>query len=354
MTTVALDGEGRSNPGLADTLAPHMAGPSAAVADIGGEAVHVVFLECGGRRYGALAAAVSADDQPALLAVADAAAAVLDREFLATELADREASADVGEIVGPVSHEFNNFLNTVMLQVAIMEMSASAAAKADLLALKRQSKVVAGVVKQLQRYRRRAGDGPVPADLNRAATAAADAIEERPVGHDQQLLVRPSAAAGPDDISLRLCLANGLPPVPGPAADLQRLCRFLLTGSARAVGPGGMLTLTTTPTDPGAGLRLEAIGGPAGTLTRALELPLGSDGGYAFELAACQSIVRRMGGTIRTEALADSEAIVIELPPATCSESSLTHPENRPRAAPSILRLNPRHQLVALMQVARF
>src|SRR5437016_12762410 len=87
------------------------------------------------------------------------------------ELAEVEWLADLGEVVGPVTHEFNNFLNTLLLQIAVLEMSAPDAAKADLQAVKRQAKQVAGVIKQLQRYRRRAGKA-APADLNRAAAEA--------------------------------------------------------------------------------------------------------------------------------------------------------------------------------------
>src|SRR5438128_12614860 len=102
----------------------------------------------------------------------NAATESLDRAALLEELADRDWLADLGEIVGPVTHEFNNFLNTLMLQVAVIEMTAPDALKRELEGVKRQSKQVAAVVRQLQQYRRRRAGNVPPVCLNQAAKAA--------------------------------------------------------------------------------------------------------------------------------------------------------------------------------------
>jgi C4-dicarboxylate-specific signal transduction histidine kinase len=41
-----------------------------------------------------------------------------------------------------------------------------------------------------------------------------------------------------------------------------------------------------------------------------------TDGAYGLELAACQSLVRRLGGSLRAEAMPGGEAVVVELPAA--------------------------------------
>jgi signal transduction histidine kinase len=311
----AFDGAGRPKPDLAAALGEDLAGPAGDAA-AAGITVTVAALEAGGRRHGGLAAAVPPEDAPALSAAAHAAAEALDRTALADELADRDWLADLGEVVGPVTHEFNNFLNTLMLQVAVMEMTAANGVKSELQGLKRQGKQIAGVVRQLQQYRRRRGGDPQPADLSRAALAAAEAIELAPCRPEGSPRVHRDAAAEPGIVPLRLDLADRLPLVSGPAADLRRLCRFLLSGAAWAVAGGGSLTLTTTRSDGGATLRLDVAGAAGGALRHLLDGPVATDGCHGLELAACQSLVRRLAGSMHAEEIPGGEAIVVDLPAA--------------------------------------
>jgi hypothetical protein len=239
-----------------------------------------------------------------------------DPSAAADESADREWLADVGEIVAPLAHEVNNIHNTLMLQLAVMEISAPDALKAELQGLKRQGKQLAAVVRQVQLYRRRCGAGRPPADLNVAAADAADAVARAPVTGDGRPRLKPAASAGPDEVPLRLRFGDGLPPAPGPAADLRRLCRFLLCGAAWSVAGGGVILLSTAPAGDGVSLRVEAIGAAGGTLAGLLDGPVNADGPQGLEIAACQSIVRRLGGSIRAEPTPDGEAIVVELPGA--------------------------------------
>jgi hypothetical protein len=234
----------------------------------------------------------------------------------ADEAADRDSLADVGEIVGPITHEVNNFLNTLMLQLTVMEISAPDALKAELQGLKRQGKQLAAVVRQVQLYRRRCGAEHPPADLNAAASEAAETLARAPAKGDDRPRLKPAAAAGPDEVPLRLRLGDGLPLAPGPAADLRWLCRFLIGGVAWSVAGGGVILLSTAPNGDGVSLRVEAIGAAAGTLAGLLEGPVNADGPHGLEIAACQSIVRRLRGSIRAEPVPDGEALVVELPAA--------------------------------------
>ncbi len=311
----AFDGAGRPKPDLVAALGDNLAGPAGDAA-AAGMTVRVAALEAGGRRHGGLAAVVPAEDAPALAAAAHAAAEALDRSALTAELADRDWLADLGEIVGPITHEFNNFLNTLMLQVAVMEMTASDGVRSELQGLKRQCKQMACVVKHLQQYRRQRSGDPVPADLSRAALAAVEVVEQTPAQPDGCPRVRRTATPEPGIVALRLHLADNLPLVSGPAADLRRLCRFLISGAAWAVAGGGLLTLTTTRTEGGAALRLDVEGSSGGSLAQLLDGSAGMHGLHGLELAACQSLVRRLGGSIRTETISASEAVMVDLPAA--------------------------------------
>jgi hypothetical protein len=234
----------------------------------------------------------------------------------ADETTDLNWLADVGEIVGPVTHEVNNFLNTLMLQLAVMELTATDAVKAELQGLKRQGKQVAAVVKQMQQYRRRAADQRSAADVSTAAAAAADLLARAPARGEGRPRVRPAASAASDEVPLRLRLTDALPAVPGPAADLRRLCRFLVCGVSWSVAGGGVILLSTAPAGNGVTLRVEAIGAACGSLAGMLEGPVNAEGPHGLEIAACQSIVRRLGGSMRAEPTPDGEAIVVELPAA--------------------------------------
>ena len=328
-----LDGGGRLHPAWADGLRDRLAGPAGAaepLPDLNGGRPQVAPVAAGGRALGALAVALP-DDGPATAAVLAACACAAatglatqahahERAALEEELAEREWLADVGEIVGPVTHEFNNFLNTLLLQVAVLDMSATEAVKAELATIRRQGKEMAAVVRQLQQYRRRWRGEPRPTDLNRVAFEAAAALARRPgcAGFPEggpRLRLAGDGVPEPGDAVLRLELAPDLPPTAAGAPELRRLCRFLVSGAARAVA-GGELTLATAAAGEGLSLRLEATGAAPGSLARPLENPAAAaEGPHALELAACQSLVRRLGGSLRAEASPDGgEAVAIELP----------------------------------------
>src|SRR5438132_2851322 len=129
------------------------------------------------------------------------------------DLADLEALANVGEIVGPVTHEFNNLLNTLMLQIAVMEQTAPNGLRDELAGLKQHGRAAAALIRLVQQYRRQAPPEAPPRDLNEAVTAVVAAVE-----------------AGPLPPGVKVCFMPGsdLPAVRVAAADLKRLLTFLL------------------------------------------------------------------------------------------------------------------------------
>src|SRR5438132_445747 len=130
------------------------------------------------------------------------------------DLADLEALANVGEIVGPVTHEFNNLLNTLLLQIAVLEQTAPNGLRQELAGLKQHGKAAAALIRQVQQYRRQAPPEPHAGDLNAAAAAAVAAAESGP---------RPPGAA------VAFAPGRDLPPIRGGAADLRRLLTFLVS-----------------------------------------------------------------------------------------------------------------------------
>ena len=133
----------------------------------------------------------------------------------------------------------------------------------------------------------------------------------------------PLAAEEPARPSLRLqlFLAPDLPLVPGFGLDLQRLCTFLLTNAARALGSeGGDITVRT---ERQAGKVLLAIDDsglapPPEVLPQLFELHVtGREGTNKLELAACRTLVRRLQGTIRAANRAEGGlTITVEIPVA--------------------------------------
>jgi C4-dicarboxylate-specific signal transduction histidine kinase len=240
-----------------------------------------------------------------------------DDRLEAEELAEAGWLADLGEIVGPVTHAFNNFLNTLLLQVAVLDTSVPEGLKGELAAIRRQGREIASMVRQVQQYRRRRRAGPKRSDLNGAAEAAAEELERQSAEADRGPRLQRADQPGPGVVALRLRLAPGLPPAPAAASDLRRLCRFLAGGAAATVAGGGALTLVTQPAGDGVGLRLEVSGAAPGAVARLLEPAAAGEGPHGLELAACLSLVRRLGGSMRVEVGPDGgEAVAVELPAA--------------------------------------
>jgi len=65
-----------------------------------------------------------------------------------------EYAALLGELARPMVHEFNNFLNTVLLQVALLEATAPPELRADIALLAKESKNVAKVIQEWHRLNR--------------------------------------------------------------------------------------------------------------------------------------------------------------------------------------------------------
>lgn len=236
--------------------------------------------------------------------------------------------ANIGELASPMGHEVNNFLNATLLHVAVLSMQAPEQWRSDLAEIRRQGTQMAGVVKQLQQYRRRHQPPLQSVDLNRALREVVADLSQKPsesgAGFPLHLRLTPlSDAAEPPDpltVHVTLDLAPQLPAVLGLPADLKRLCSFLITNAAGAVSAagGGAVTIRTEATESAVVLRLSDTGSAPSPdqLAHFFEPGFGNrEGTDSLELTACRNLVRRCQGNIRVELEPEQGmSVFVELP----------------------------------------
>jgi signal transduction histidine kinase len=197
-------------------------------------------------------------------------------EDAAILLARESQLADLGELAGPLTHEFNNVLNNLNFQLEIIKQAAPEAA-ADQVTLRNQLRQTAALIARFQHYRSGVGV-EVDVDLNGVLRRAVE-------------VVTPTVVIATD-------LADDLPPVRGHPADVLRLCRFLLNNAVRS---GGAVTARTSLKEGSVELQIEDDGPslPAASLPHIFEPgEPGRVGMCGLELAACRSIMRRLRGRI--------------------------------------------------------
>lgn len=210
--------------------------------------------------------------------------------------------ATLGELAGPVVHEVNNFLNTVSLQIAILERHASDALLNDLAEIKRQCREVTGVIQHWQQLRQLPPDADQETDLNELVRAVT-----LKVARDQ-----PGA--------VRLELASTLPPAAVFTSDLERLVSFLLRNT---LATSATVTVRTARAHDALQLSF-AVGGEVTpeVLARYFEpISHGRPGINGLELAACKTIVRRLEGTLKATSNPNDGVVITATLPAARRES---------------------------------
>ncbi len=194
---------------------------------------------------------------------------------------------DLGDLTDMVAHEINNLLNSVSLQLALIDQQKPAAELRPGLGIIREAaRNAAAMIRRLQEFSQRRHAPLGPMDVN--------AVVLRATGQD----------CGP--IAVVRQLSPDLPPVLADDADLERLINFLLAGSVAAIAPevGTVTFRTEAPSPDRVSLRVEDTGAQA----RAEDLPHFFQpfvnlrrGGDGISPALCKAIVRRFRGTIHAE-----------------------------------------------------
>jgi signal transduction histidine kinase len=216
------------------------------------------------------------------------------------ELAYLTSLANIGELVGPVAHEVNDFLNTTLLHLAVLEAKVTGDLRADLAEIRQQGAHLTELIQQLQRYRRQEAVPLGPVDLNQIVTLAA------------------ADRAGPSQGEVLLQLAPSLSPVLGAVGPLKHLSTFLIRNAVGAAGPGGQVWLRTELGSDHVILQVEDSGPSLEPeqLAQAFQ-PSGParPGTQPLELAACFSLVKRFKGNIGCHHRPEGGVIIrVELP----------------------------------------
>ena len=282
---------------------------------LSGHALHVSPILSRGHRYGVLALATPAEaspaDEAAVRALLDDCAArlalrlQLDEAQERAEAAEQElqeltGAADVAEAFGVFLHELGNVLNTLVLDVRLLEREMPQGAPARLTEIGRLAGSVPGLLGHLTRFRQARRQAPRPLDLNR--------VVARVVDH----LARAGAAVHAD-------LAPDLPPVSATPVALARLVR-LLVENALAVTPAnaGPVRLWTERANDQVRLSIADNGPPVPdeTLPRLFEpFVMTREGQNGLELAICKAQVRRLLGSLEASSRPEGGVtFVIELP----------------------------------------
>lgn len=218
-----------------------------------------------------------------------------------------EELANLGELSRPLTHLFNNFLNSLVLKVAVLDQQLPESYRPSLAQLRQQATAVAEHVKRYQQYRQQIEPTGARADVNRAVREAVEMVRA----------IR--GEPGGDSFEATLALGDDLPPAVGTTSELRRCCFFLIANARRASRMGAVVVRTQQSAgnvqiqiedegpsvDPAQLAKLFELGGPARPDTQPLEL------------AASRSISRRLGGRLRAENKpAGGFTVILDIPTA--------------------------------------
>jgi signal transduction histidine kinase len=218
--------------------------------------------------------------------------------------------AKIGELIDPVAHEVNNFLNAALLHMAVMQSKLPADSRDDLNEIRHQGERLTEMIRQLQQYRRVDRREERPIDLNSVVCASVEEIRPRTPIADQRFNGRNWPGAPGEDfcsttrngVPVRLALSPKLPLITGATTDVQYLCSFLLKNAAGAAArSGGDILIRTEAAAGNVSLQVNDSG-PAiapELLPRLFDPSVACrDGTNSLELAACKSLVKRLKGKI--------------------------------------------------------
>ena len=239
----------------------------------------------------------------------DADADRRERAALEAALAEQMWAANLGALASPITHEFNNFLNVILLQVAVLEQELPEKRRSEFAVIRQQGKSVAELIRQWQQYRYRQQPALQAVDLNQTIRRVAEALSREPAAFGElRVRVAPEGGAEPAEAAVwvRLALDPQLPAVTAAPVDLQRLVRFLLTNAAAAITSArGQVTARTERMEGRIVLRVEDSG-PSVDAARLPELfephVTLREGPNRLELATCKTLAhRRLQGSLHAE-----------------------------------------------------
>jgi signal transduction histidine kinase len=229
------------------------------------------------------------------------------------EIAELGSLADLGELTGPVTHELRNFLNSVLLHIAVLQQEAPEDSRRELDEIRGQGREISTLLTNLQEHHSTQSPVLDAADLNLVVRKTAEGLQAKAAGAGQlpiQICDSRKQSPGPaphehNSIQLSLDLTSDRLPVPARCTDLKRLCTFMVRNAIAAANVmGRCVKLRTERAADNALLCVEHNGplvSPA-DLAQVFEPHATCRARTSnLELAACRSLVRRLQGTIKAE-----------------------------------------------------
>jgi len=226
-----------------------------------------------------------------------------------TELKTESANGDVVELARLLVHDFNNFLNNIVLSLAVLEQSGEASG-ASLAPLRAQAERVATMIREFHDYRHKSAAVHQRISLNDTLREVAQRLESE----------REHAATGHNGgrtdpaVPLSLDLAPDLPAVAAVASDFGRFAKFILRNALLiAATNDGRVHVKTTHAADTVELTIDIVGAAPSdqSLSTQFELLAAAFPGVShLELAACSSIARRSHAKISVEARPDAGLVI--------------------------------------------
>jgi hypothetical protein len=206
------------------------------------------------------------------------------------DLKDLEQLALLAELGRPLAHECNNFLNNLLLQLAISEKTLPEPFRAEWAHLRREAKKLANLLQQWQRHRQPSVERQRNIELN-------------------QLVHETVEALGPEAGSIQLIVRQNAEPLwlTGFSGEARRLCFLVLRHAIAALVEGG-------GANHGIEIQLESNSariilrflhvGPADSNLRWTdfdETSTSDRGVLSLPALACKSLVERLEGRVHIE-----------------------------------------------------
>lgn len=180
-----------------------------------------------------------------------------DEEYLGVvqELGKQAKAANYGDWVRTLGHEFNNFLNVLLLQVAVLEQELPERANDDLAELRKHGKKLAETMQQLQRFRQQqAVLRPMPLNVSlRNALQKTNWPVQSKRGLSTYLLPinqRTELEQAAEELTLSLSLEAEAAQVVASLPDLEELCASLLNLAIAAADASKCSLLLRTESHP--------------------------------------------------------------------------------------------------------
>jgi signal transduction histidine kinase len=172
------------------------------------------------------------------------------------DAAGQAALADLGELAAPMAHQVNNFLNHVLLDIAVLESGLPDPHCETVEEIRRQGRALAQVVRSWQQYRHSAAEPAWRTDAAGVVRRAVQDLAANP-GRLGPIVTRfpndpPADASRGVLVEVR---AEAAPPVAFPSAELERLVRFLTANAIAISSRGQTVTVRTEPSEAGVCLR---------------------------------------------------------------------------------------------------